>query len=384
MKIALAHHWIMSYRGGERVLEQIAELCPGSDVYVLTHDRTIDVPGVRDRKIHTSLLKHIPRIDQFYKHLLPMHPHAIRRMQVPSDVDLLISSDASLIKGIPLGPQTKHVCYCHSPPRYLWELGSDYKRASRLTSLALDRFSDGLRKFDFESAQNVDHFIANSIFVSDRIRNYYNRDSTVVYPPVDTMAFDATKAREDFDLVLSELAPYKRIDVAVEAYTKLGRRLVVIGDGSERKHLESIAGPTIEFKGRQPFDVVRKHFETCRAFVFPGIEDFGITPVEAQASGAPVVAFRAGGALETVIENETGLFFEQQTADAMIAAIEMLETVSFDPARTRQQAERFSFDEFRRQFLQTLANWGYQLPSYQNLFPSIGMVSGNFHSTVPI
>ena len=345
MKIALAHHWIMSYRGGEKVIEQIAALFPEAELYVLTHNQHIDVPGLRDRVVHSSPLNRIPRIDKFYKHLLPVHPWAIQKLRVPDEIDLLISSDASLIKGLTLGDQTKHVCYCHSPPRYLWELGDEYKRTSWWAAKTLDWFTGRLQAFDYRSAQRVDHFIANSEFVAQRIESYYHRDSAVVYPPVDTDAFTPTRTRGDFDLVLSELAPYKRVDLAVAAYTQLNRRLVIIGDGSERQALEAIAGPTIEFLGRQSFENLREHLETCRAFVFPGIEDFGITPVEAQAAGAPVIALRAGGALETVVPGETGVFFDHQSPESLIAAIESFNPESVDRDRMRRHAETFSTDE---------------------------------------
>ena len=347
MKVALAHHWIMSYRGGEKVVEQMAAIFPHADLYTLTHDEKIAVPGLNDVSIHTSPLNQVPSIAKTYKHLLPMHPWAIGRMRVPGDVDLLLSSDASLIKGIPCGKNTKHVCYCHSPPRYLWELGDEYKRSSLAARLLLDRFGPRLRDYDRKSSQSVDFFIANSNFVADRIDRYYDRQAHVIYPPVATHDFQWDRARENFHFVLSELAPYKRIDLAVQAYNKLGKRLVIVGDGSERKKLEGMASSNIEFMGRQSFSVLRDLMETCGAFVFPGVEDFGITPVEAQAAGAPVVAFRAGGALETVIENKTGLFFDHQTSESLAETVSEFCPSDFSPLDCRANAERFSVGHFR-------------------------------------
>lgn len=347
MKVALAHHWIMSYRGGEKVAEQMAAIFPEADLYTLTHDPSIVVPGLKDTRIHTSPLNQIPGIARTYKHLLPLHPWAIKQMHVPDDVDVLLSSDASLIKGIQCGSETKHVCYCHSPPRYLWELGDEYKRTSFAARLLLDRLGPRLREFDRQSAQSVDFFIANSNFVADRIERYYGRESHVIYPPVATHDFKWDRTREDFHFVLSELAPYKRIDIAVRAYNELGKRLVIVGDGSERKHLESIAAPNIEFMGRQSFSVLRELMETCGAFIFPGVEDFGITPVEAQAAGAPVIAFRAGGALETVVENRTGLFFDDQTPQSLAETISEFCPEDFSPLDCRANAERFSVGHFR-------------------------------------
>lgn len=348
MKVSLAHHWIMSYRGGEKVVEQMAAIFPDAELYTLTHDTDITVPGLKYTSVHTSPLNRIPGIRKAYKHLLPLHPWAIKQMRVSEDTDVLLSSDASLIKAIPHGTNTPHVCYCHSPPRYLWEMGDEYKRTSLAARLLLDRFGPRLRQFDHDAAQSVDFFIANSNFVANRIKQYYGRDSDVLYPPVATHDFNWDQPREDFDFVLSELTPYKRIDIAVRAYTELGTRLVVVGDGSERKHLEKIAGPNIEFLGRQSFAALRKLMETCRAFVFPGVEDFGITPVEAQAAGAPVIAFRAGGALETVIENKTGLFFDKQSPESLLETIAGFHADDFSPLDCRANAERFSVGHFRQ------------------------------------
>lgn len=355
MKVALAHHWLTHARGGEKVLTQIASLFPGSDIFTLLHDRQLKVEGLDRHRVVPSLLDRVPGALRLYRHLLPAHPTAIRRLHVPTDVDLLLSSDAALIKGITTSDSTMHVCYCHSPPRYLWELGDDYKKASVAARIALDRFAPSLRRFDFEAAQRVDHFIANSHFVADRIRNYYHRDSEVIYPPVAVGDFRADRRRERFALVVSELVPYKRIDVAVEAFNRIDRPLVVIGDGPERKRLESLAGRNITFLGRQPFAAVKNHFETAAAFVFPGIEDFGITPVEAQASGCPVLAFRAGGALETVLEGRTGFFFDEQDPDALAAVMSSSDWNSIEPAACAKHAQSFSIERFRQEYQSFLA-----------------------------
>lgn len=364
MNIALAHHWIMSYRGGERVVEQMAAVFPGADLYTLTHDKRIDVPGLRGTRIHTSVLNALPGIARLYKHLLPVHPWAIDRMRVPDDVDVLLSSDASLIKGINIGMNTQHLCYCHSPPRYLWEMGDDYKRHSLAARLLLDRFGSHLRRFDRKSASDVDHFIANSQFVANRIKRYYQRESTVIYPPVATHEFRHDRKRENFHFVLSELVPYKRIDLAVEAYNQLGIRLVIVGDGSERKRLQRSAKANIEFLGRQPFAKVRELMETCQAFIFPGVEDFGITPVEAQASGAPVIAFRGGGALETVVEHQTGCFFDEQTPQCLADAVTQFQPSQISSFDCRQNAEKFSETHFRTRYRDFVCKTtGYQVPT---------------------
>ncbi len=349
MKFALAHHWLTSYRGGERVLEQMAALYSG-DIHTLVKDQRAEIPGLAGRTVHTSCLQSLPKATSLYRHLLPLHPWAIQTMQVAPDVDVLLSSDASLIKGIRTPSSIKHICYCHSPPRYLWEMSADYKKTSLAARIALDRFSPKLRNWDYEAAQRVTHFIANSQFVADRIRKYYDRDSTVIFPPVAVDAFNHERPRESFYLVISELVPYKRIDLAVSAFNRLGRRLVIIGDGPERSRLESSANPNIEFLGRRKFMDLKAHLEVAKAFIFPGIEDFGITPVEAQAAGCPVIAFRAGGALETVIDSQTGLFFDEQTDESLIAAVEAFDTGIYTPQVCKNSSLRFSAARFRREY----------------------------------
>jgi glycosyltransferase involved in cell wall biosynthesis len=355
MKVALAHHWLTNYRGGEKVLEQIAWLFPGSDIYTLIHDRRLRIPLLDRHRVIPSKLDHVPAVGRLYRHLLPLHPVAIRGQRVPEDVDLLLSSDAALIKGIAVSDETTHICYCHSPPRYLWELGSDYKKASLAARIALDRLAPMLRRFDYAAAQKVTHFIANSHFVANRIAKYYDRQSEVIYPPVAVDKFRSDRQRQSFALVISELVPYKRIDLAIEAFNKLGSRLIVIGDGPERKRLEAMAKPNIQFLGRQPFAVLKQHFETAEMFVFPGIEDFGITPVEAQAAGCPVIAFRAGGALETVIEGRTGNFFDEQDPDALADSVTAFDPKQIDPAVCARNAESFAIEQFRKNYLAFLA-----------------------------
>lgn len=355
MKVAIAHHWLTSYRGGERVAEQMAGMFPNSETYTLVYNSAVSIPGLAGRRIYASILNRIPNVSRFYRHLLPLHPWAISRMRVPDDVDLLLSSDASMIKGISTSRATKHICYCHSPPRYLWELGSDYKRVSLAARMALDRFASRLKRFDREAAANVDHFIANSKFVAKRISKYYNRESEVIYPPVAVEDFRSDRRRADFHLVISELVSYKRIDIAIDAYNRLGKRLVVIGDGPQRKRLERLAKPNIEFLGRQPFSVLKDHFETSQALIFPGIEDFGITPVEAQAAGCPVIAFRGGGVLETVIEGKTGLFFDEQSPDSLIEAVAHFDPLAIAPDDCRRNACRFSSQTFRDRYAAFLA-----------------------------
>lgn len=355
MKVALAHHWLASYRGGEKVLEQMAALYPKSDIYTLVRNPKVEIPGlaipgVSEHTFHTSRLQRFPKATSLYRHLLPLHPWAIENFHVAPDVDVLLSSDASLIKGINAPSVSQHICYCHSPPRYLWEMSAAYKKTSLAARIALDRCAPRLRDWDYQAAQSVTHFIANSNFVADRISNYYNRPSKVIYPPVAVDDFRHDSPRQSFYLVISELVSYKRIDLAVEAFNNLGKKLIVIGDGPERKRLESIAKPNIEFLGRQPFAELKARLQVAKAFIFPGIEDFGITPVESQASGCPVIAFRAGGALETVLDGKTGVFFDEQNAGSLADAITQFDSSSISADDCAKHAQGFSAQRFQREY----------------------------------
>jgi glycosyltransferase involved in cell wall biosynthesis len=369
LKLALAHHWLVGMRGGEKVLESLAALFPGVPIYTLVASKTAINGPLRNHIWSSSPLQRLPGASSHYKKLLPLFPLAISRLKVDSNIKFLISSDASVIKGLRRPKSTPHVCYCHSPPRYLWDLASEYQRSAEAGN-AIGRFlfravTPYVREFDRRAAQTVTAFIANSRFVQDRIKSCYQRNSVVIHPPinVDDFAGEVRKP-DDFYLVVSQLAPYKRVDIAVAACTQLGRKLIVIGEGSERRRLEAMAGPAVTFLGAQPLSVLREHYQRCRAFLFPGIEDFGIAPLEAQAAGRPVIAFRRGGALETVIDRETGLFFEKQTPDSLNACIRCFEAMehmlssaachanarNFSPARFRAEIKSFLENHFPSSF----------------------------------
>jgi glycosyltransferase involved in cell wall biosynthesis len=362
LRIALAHHWLVGMRGGEKVLEQICRVLPRTPIYTLVAQPAKLSPLLREHPIHTSWLQQVPGGSKQYKKLLPLFPWAISSLRVKSPVDLIVSSDASVIKGLSYPPGTTHICYCHSPPRYLWDLQRDYTRSSEvggpLGRALFNRVAPYVREFDRQAAQRVTHFIANSNFVRDRILDCYGRPSDVIHPPVYLDEFEISSAPpDDFYLVVSQLVPYKRIDLAISAFVRLNKKLVIIGEGSERGRLEKMAGPNIIFLGSQPQSVLRDHYRRCQALIFPGIEDFGITPLEAQASGRPVLAYRAGGALETIQENATGLFFNEQTAESLIAAVETFETMKkeLNPTDCRKNADRFGADRFRANFTDYLA-----------------------------
>lgn len=350
--ISLAHHWLISERGGEKVLQSFLKLFPDAPIYTLVaiKDRSVFGDWLDGHRIVCSLLQCFPGATRHYKKFLPFFPVAVSRLKVCSEDKLILSSDASVIKGLKVPKDSVHVCYCHSPPRYLWSMQETYiKQSSGLGFIGRNIFkavTPYVKSFDHKSAIGVDHFIANSFFVAERIKQCYGRQASVIYPPVALDDFIFSQEKEDFYLVVSELAPYKRIDLAVEAFSRNGKRLLVIGEGSERESLEARAASNVEFLGRQPFSMLREAYSKCRAFIFPGIEDFGITPLEAQASGSPVIAYGEGGALETVIDGKTGLFFQEQTVEALIAAVEALEKLALNSLEMRKNAERFSQDRF--------------------------------------
>jgi glycosyltransferase involved in cell wall biosynthesis len=339
-------------RGGEKVLEAIAELFPGADVFTLVYDPERISPGIRRHRITASWLNRIPAAPRIYPHLLPLHPRAFRSLDV-RDYDLVVSSDSSLAKGIRTSPETLHICYCHSPPRYLWDMCEEYLRdEGALKRLVAGLAFPRLREFDRCAAQRVTHFVANSRNVQDRIRRHYGRESTVIYPPVEV--FDGPRSAGPFEqyLVLGQLVSYKRVDLAVRSFTQLGRPLVVIGEGPEKDALRKMAGPSVRFLGWQPDEVVREHLASCRALVFPGEEDFGIVPVEAQMAGRPVIAYGRGGARETVEPGVSGIFFERQEPDCLAAAVEQLDPIepTFSVQSIRKNALRFERSVFDREF----------------------------------
>ena len=354
--VCLAHQWFAARRGGERTTEEIARLFPRAPVATLVLNRAAlggDLPG---RDFLVSPLRYLSPRFVDHRVLLPAFPWAVRHIRVPRRTRMMVSSDASLIKGMVLPPGCVHVCYCHSPPRYLWDMAEEYAARSAgmgpFRRFIFRRTLGRLRAFDRAGAARVDHFIANSQVVRDRIRRIYGREATVIHPPVDISRFAPTSTTEDFYLIVAELVSYKRVDLAVDACSRLGRRLIVVGDGPELQSLRSAAGDKVEFLGRVRDAEVALLMSRSRAFLHPQVEDFGIAAVESQAAGRPVIALRAGGARETVIHGETGVFFGEQSVDALISAIREFEAGGhrFAIEACRANASRFSAERFRRDF----------------------------------
>lgn len=349
---ALVHHWMDYFRGGEAVLEEFGALFPSAPISIMVYNRANLTPTLREHSFRPSFLQRLPWMRRRFRNLLPLFPEIVRSMRVSRTTRFVLSSDAAMIKGIKVPPGAVHVCYCHSPPRYIWGLEEAYLQSPshsgrlfrRLFMATLPR----LRAFDRRTAQGVTLFIANSRCVQERIRQCYGRQSTVVNPPVNVGQFNPARTREDFFLIVSALVPYKRVDLAVAACAQLGRRLIVIGTGPEEARLKRLASPYVSFLGWQSNATVRDHFERCRALLFPGIEDFGITPCEAQAAGAPVIAFGAGGVLETVRDEITGVFFPEQSVAGMIAGIERFDRIGpFSSAACRANVEHLRPEHFR-------------------------------------
>ncbi len=360
--VHLAHQWWVSHRGGERVLEVFARLFPEAAISTLFLRRRALTPEMAQRTWQVSPLGRLPSSWIDHRKLLPLYPWAVRRLSAPAGTQLLLSSDAAVVKGLRKPPGCVHVCYCHSPPRYLWDMAGDYARGAANLGLlgraVYPRVAARVRRFDRSASAAVDHFIANSAFVADRIRRHYGRSAQVVHPPVELSRFAPDSHRSGAYLVVSELVGYKRVDLAITACAQLGRRLIVVGDGPDAARLRSLAsGSSVEFRGRLPDAEVAELLARCEAFLHPQVEDFGISAVEAQASGRPVIAFRAGGALETVVEGQTGVFFETQTAEALAAALRTFESqrAHFSAEACVAQAARFSVAHFERALLDQLA-----------------------------
>ncbi|MDM8526779.1 glycosyltransferase [Anaerolineales bacterium HSG24] len=356
MKIALAHDWLNQMGGAEKVLECLVDMFPQAPIYTTIYAPDLMPTAYQQWNIRSTWLNHAPLIGRHHQPYLPFYPLAVQSMDVRG-YDLILSNKSGFIHGLRhVQAKQKHVCYCLAPTRYVWDYDGYAAREGfgQWLGLAMSPLINALRKWDYVAAQRVDRFIAISREIQQRIKRYYNRDSVIIYPPVNTDRFQPLPAQEkpdDYYLIVSRLIPYKRIDLAVQACSRLGKRLIVVGDGRDRATLEAMAGPTIQFTGRLPIGEVVRLMATCRAFFFPGFEDFGIAPVEAQAAGRPVIAFAKGGALDTVIEGLTGLFFYEQTIKALMAAIEQFETIQFDSAIIRTNAERFSETRFRREII---------------------------------
>ena len=347
-RVALAHDWLNGMRGGERCLDLICGEFPEADLYTLLYRPELVSDSIRRRTVHVSGLQRIPGFQGHYRWFLPLFPMAIESFRVPEGTDLVLSTSHCVAKGLVPPKGAKHLCYCFTPMRYAWSLQEAYFGRAGLKRAAIDRMLARLRRWDRAASDRVDRFVAISRHVQSRIREYYGRESAVVYPPVATEYFtpDGRGGHDGYDLVVSALVPYKRVDLAVRAYSQMGYPLKIAGVGTELESLKKLAGPNVEFLGRVPDEGIRELYRRSRFLAFPGEEDFGIVPLEAQACGKPVLAFGKGGLLETVEEGRTGLFFGSQTPEALAEAIARAEGLEWKPADIRAHAEQFGEGRF--------------------------------------
>ena len=339
-------------RGGEKVIESLCRLYPDADIYTHVHDPGAISRSINEHRISTTFIQQLPFAKRLYQLYLPLMPLALEQLDL-REYDLVISSESGPSKGVLLSPETLHVCYCSTPMRYIWDMYRDHlDRASLPVRMMMRPLTHYLRLWDQASAARVDHFFANSSFVANRVRKFYRRDAEVLPPPVDVARFANAAPAGDYYLMLGELVAYKRPEIAIEAFRRLGRKLVVVGKGPLLRTLQQSASANVQFMGHQSDDRVRALFAGCRALVFPGLEDFGIVPVEAMAAGRPVVAFGRGGALDTIVDGKTGVLFHEQTAEALAAAVTRLEAIEarLDPAVIAAHAAQFDRRRFEARF----------------------------------
>jgi len=358
MKVALVHDYLNQYGGAERVLEAFCQIFPKAPIYTLFYDAKGTGFAFKNRRIKTSFLQKAPWIKSHHRSFLMMMPLAIEQFDF-SQYDLVLSDSASYAKGVITSPETLHICYCHTPTRYAWDDSHKYIDEfgySRLVKKIIPFFMNYIRFWDEQAATRVDKFIANSSFVAQRIKKYYHRESEVIHPPIKTNLFYLAKKPEKYFLMVGRLLTYKRFDLAIEAFNQLGWPLKIIGDGPDRARLEKMAGKNIEFIGLVPDSKLRDYYAHCQALIFPQEEDFGIVPVEAMASGRPIIAYQSGGVLEVVQSGVTGLFFKKQTVKHIVNALKKFNSNDFNPKIIRERAEKFDQEKFKEKIKNYINN----------------------------
>lgn len=349
LKVVLIHEYLTRLGGAERVLKYFSDMYAESDIYTLLYDEQKTGLVFPQDKVHASFVNNFPSwLKKRVKFLAPLLPSAIESFDV-SKYDLILSSSNSFAKGVISKPQAIHICYCHAPSTFIWNAFHSYRKQQRkgsITNFIILMLTHYLRQWDRQAADRVDYFIANSQLTQSRIKKYYRRDSTVIYPPVDIERITPTQSHKDYFLIVSQLTPYKNIDIAIEAFNKIKQPLVIIGDGPERKRLMQLAGPNVEIKGFLEDEVVVEYYQNCRGFIFAGSDDFGIAPVEAMAAGKPVLALREGGALETIQEGKTGEFFDAPIVELLADGVRRIIEGNYDTHYIRKHAEQFSTQRF--------------------------------------
>lgn len=355
LKVALIHDWLTGMRGGEKVLEVFCDMFPDSAIFTLLHEPGRVSPEIEKHQIYTSFIDKLPFKSRKYRNYLPLFPTAIELFNLKG-YELILSSSHCIAKGVITPPDALHVSYIHTPMRYVWDMYHEYFGEDRLGIVGkrlIPLFANYLRMWDASSSSRVDRFIANSGHVARRINKFYGRESTVIHPPVETSVFSVSKTHNNYYLIVSALVPYKKVDLAIDAFNRMQKKLLIIGEGPEKGRLQKISGKTIEFIDWQPHDKLAAYYENCLALIFPGEEDFGIVPVEAMACGKPVVAYGRGGALETVIgkdddpDKKSGIFFNDLNPESLIEAVEKCDRTEWDPDFIGEHARKFDIENFR-------------------------------------
>lgn len=349
MRVVFVHDWLIHMRGGEKVLEAFAELFPRAEIYTLFYNRSKLSPVFRSLRIHGSFLHAWPGIQKYYRWLLPLMPFAVKTFKI-TKADVVISSSHCIAKGVTIPKGALHICYCHTPMRYLWGYEQDYfKGYPKMIRKLMEGIFRHLRRWDLKSNDTVDLFISNSENVRNRIQKFYHREARVLFPPLDTDQFKPEGEPKDYYLAVSAFVPYKKIELVIEAFNTLDRSLLIVGEGPLQNYYRKMCrNPRIEFLGSVSGDRLRRLYSEARALVFPTDEDFGIVPLEAQACGTPVIAFAKGGALESV---QTGLFFQSQTPEAVRQAVLDFEKKAWDRGSISEKVQRFGKENFKQQFL---------------------------------
>lgn len=348
MKVAIVHEWLSVYGGSERVVEEIHELFPEAPIYTLVYDEDNMPERFKNYDIRTTFVQHLPFAKKKYPNYLPLMPRAFEELDL-TEYDLVISSSTACAKGVITRSDAIHICYCHTPMRYAWEFYYEYiKDMNPIKRFIIALFMHRIRIWDRLAADRVDFFIANSNYIKGRIAKYYRRPSQVIFPPVNTHLYHIEE-KQDFYLIVSRMVTYKRVDLAVQAFNELGLPLIVIGGGPEEKKIKKAANDNIKFLGRLNDEEIVKYYARSKAFIFPGEEDFGITPIEAQASGTPVIAYGRGGALDTVRDGESGILFKEQTIESLIKAVKTFEDkgVAWTSQEIKEYSEMFSVAHFK-------------------------------------